>query len=101
MIIMLTLINSKEAELKQTSNKSSKPNDNSLLDAYSLAVINASEKVSPAVVHIKVEKQQNLRQAAPNNNREFNGGGSGFIISSEGFIVTNSHVVFKVIKNRG
>lgn len=66
--------------------------DDQLLDAYSKAVIGASEKVSPAVVHIKVHKKAARRQWAPGQ-RQLAGAGSGFIISPEGFVVTNSHVV--------
>ena len=59
--------------------------DSHLLDAYSEAVISATEKVSPAVVNIKVQKPSRGRSRS-------GGGGSGFIISQEGFIVTNCHV---------
>ena len=55
-----------------------------ILDPYSNTVISAVEKVSPAVVQILAYKNENTKDA---------GGGSGFFISSEGFIVTNSHVV--------
>lgn len=63
--------------------------DSELLDAYSRTVVGVTQRVSNAVVHLKVEKkQQNRRQAAPGG-----GTGSGFIISSDGFVVTNSHVI--------
>jgi S1-C subfamily serine protease len=47
--------------------------------------------VSPSVVHIKVNKEENRRSRSRSPQQE--GTGSGFIISPEGFIVTNSHVV--------
>ncbi|MEO1518575.1 MAG: trypsin-like peptidase domain-containing protein [Bacteroidota bacterium] len=65
--------------------------DGPLLDAYSNAVIQVAQKVSDAVVQIKVNKKsrRRLRGGRPQGGQS----GSGFIISSDGFIVTNSHVV--------
>ena len=59
--------------------------DSSLMDAYSKAVVSSTEIVSPAVVNIQVSKKARTRSGAE-------AGGSGFIISQEGFIVTNCHV---------
>jgi S1-C subfamily serine protease len=59
--------------------------DASLLDAYSQAVTTAVAKVAPAVAHVRVE-----RANAPRWARE--GSGSGFVITPDGYLVTNSHV---------
>jgi S1-C subfamily serine protease len=66
--------------------------DSQLLDAYSLAITSVVEETAEAVVHIEVSP-------SPANARVRNAGqrpvntGSGFAISSDGFIVTNNHVI--------
>lgn len=64
--------------------------DSRLLDAYSQTVTSVAKKVSEAVVQIQVQKPGRLIRRGQ---RPQNGGGSGFVISSDGYIVTNSHVV--------
>jgi S1-C subfamily serine protease len=54
-----------------------RPNDEHLLDAYSRAVTTAVDLVSPAVARIDTER----------------GGGSGVVLSPDGLVLTNDHVV--------
>jgi len=65
--------------------------DSSLLDAYSTAVTGAVERMSPSVVHIEVH--QRAGKTSTGEPRERQGGGSGFVFTPDGLILTNSHVV--------
>ncbi|MGZ5537261.1 MAG: S1C family serine protease [Chthoniobacterales bacterium] len=56
--------------------------DDGLLDSYSRTVAAVVNRVAPSVVNIRIVSGARGR-----------GGGSGFIIARDGFILTNSHVV--------
>jgi len=61
--------------------------DGQLLDAYSRAVVDAVERVSPSVVKIESAARPDPR------GRPQSGSGSGFVFAPDGLIITNSHVV--------
>jgi S1-C subfamily serine protease len=56
--------------------------DGELLDAYSRAVIGVVDRAGPAVVSLEV-----MGKRGPS------GAGSGFVVTPDGYIMTNSHVV--------
>jgi len=76
-----------------------------LLDAYSTAVTGAVERMSPSVVNIEVHQAvldapagRSRRGEPQNKNKERRGGGSGFVFTPDGLILTNSHVVHEAVR---
>jgi S1-C subfamily serine protease len=76
---MLNLAGSSDQEPQSSqSPKRPNPKDAELLDAYSQAVVSVVESVSPAVISVSGQGR---------------GSGSGFLITPDGYAITNSHVV--------
>jgi len=67
--------------------------DEGLLDSYSRTITSVVGQVAEAVVHIQVQKPVSDRRSR--EPKLMPGSGSGFIISTDGFVVTNDHVIEK------
>jgi S1-C subfamily serine protease len=70
----------------EASQQPSREEDEELLDAYSHAIMGVVERVSPSVVHVRVRGSGRQGQIG-------HGSGSGSILSSDGLVLTNNHVV--------
>jgi len=60
--------------------------DEEALDAYSLAVTTVAERLSPSVANLRVSRRVR-------GGRILDGGGSGVVITPDGFTLTSAHVV--------
>jgi S1-C subfamily serine protease len=69
--------------------------DTESLDAYSQTVTTVAEHVSPSVVKIEVEGSDPPAEGrgARRAPGEATGSGSGFVMTPDGYVLTNSHVV--------
>src|ERR671935_3131308 len=62
------------------------PSDSEALDAYSRAVIAVADRLAPSVANLRVSHRVR-------GGRRLNGGGSGVVITPDGFLLTSAHVV--------
>src|SRR6185503_19694036 len=62
------------------------PAEEDVLDAYSQAVIKVSELLSPSVANLRVSRRVR-------GGRRMDGGGSGVVVTPDGFMLTSAHVV--------
>lgn len=69
--------------------------DAELLDSYSRTITGVVGQVAEAVVHIQVRKPAEPRRGQERQREQqfVPASGSGFVISSDGFVVTNNHVI--------
>src|SRR5512132_4565112 len=62
------------------------PTESEALDAYSQAVTSVAEQLAPSVASLKVSRRVR-------GGRRLDGGGSGVVITPDGFMLTSAHVV--------
>jgi S1-C subfamily serine protease len=92
---MLSFVHETEAgalapdEIGSAPRVTTAPDDGALLDAYSRAITGAVDRVSPTVVHLEILGRAGARRG----HGEVQGSGSGFFVTPDGFLLTNSHVV--------
>jgi S1-C subfamily serine protease len=73
-------------ELTFISSPAGDVSDEEALDAYSLAVTTVAERLSPSVANLRVSRRVR-------GGRILDGGGSGVVITPDGFTLTSAHVV--------
>ncbi len=75
---------------KAASVEEKKPSDQKILAEFDAAISTVAEQVKPSVVNVKVIVTQ---EDGYGNSSTGEGVGSGIIFSSDGYIITNNHVV--------
>ena len=73
-------------ELTFISSPPGEGSDEEALDAYSLAVTTVAERLSPSIANLRVSRRVR-------GGRILDGGGSGVVITPDGFTLTSAHVI--------
>ncbi len=73
-------------ESEQDGRAPGEPSEAEALDAYSQAVISVAERLTPSVANLRVSRRAR-------GQRVLDGGGSGVVVSPDGFLLTSAHVV--------
>jgi S1-C subfamily serine protease len=86
------------AELEHEERRGTAAGDRELLDAYSQTIVEVARQVSPSVVKIEVQGSEPRGggpgpRRRPHDDGEAGGSGSGFVMTPDGYVLTNSHVV--------
>jgi serine protease Do len=81
----LTFVDALLGPDRSDSERDSLP-DGEALDAYSRTVSGVAERLAPSVANLRVSRRSR-------GGRSFDGGGSGVVITPDGFMLTSAHVV--------
>jgi len=90
---LIWIDDARSADGQRSSAEDATPSDSEALDAYSRVLTEVAERVAPSVANLRASG----RSA---RGRRIEGGGSGVMISPDGFMLTSAHVVEHALRVR-